>query len=78
MQNDETTANQSAAFLHLANEAVQSLVLSIFQDAALQELLRQFGTEAWLTGAAMGSTLATLEDYLDEYTTYIQPAFSKR
>lgn len=54
------------------------IVSSIFQDTALQTLLQQIGSESWVSGALLGSTLATLEDYLDEYTCYIQPVFAKR
>lgn len=34
------------------------------------------GTDQWLQGGVLERILATLEDYLDEYTTYIHPNFA--
>lgn len=47
---------------------------------ALRELfLKIGGTGEWLQGAGIVDTiLATVEDYLGEYLTYLQPAFANR
>lgn len=36
----------------------------------------QVGADQWLQGGVLERILATLEDYLDEYTTYIHPSFA--
>ena len=47
---------------------------------ALRELfLKIGGTGEWLQGGGIVDTiLATVEDYLGEYLTYLQPAFAAR
>jgi hypothetical protein len=47
---------------------------------ALRELfLKIGGTGGWVQGGGIVDTiLATVEDYLGEYLTYLQPAFAAR
>ncbi|RMZ56271.1 hypothetical protein APUTEX25_002461, partial [Auxenochlorella protothecoides] len=66
-------------FLGLAQEAVGMLMGLVFSDPGFVGLLLQLGcSTAWLAGTCTGSMLATLEDYLVDFSAMIQPALLPR
>ena len=70
---------QSRGFLDLTREAQNSLVAGMFSEPALLALFHSLcHTPAWRQGTAIQAILATLADYLEDYSAAIQPAFFKR
>lgn len=66
-------------FLDLAKEGVAACVAVVFSDPAFAELFtRLYCSEDGRSGSIMGSVLATLEDFLQDFERMVQPPFYRR
>ena len=69
----------SRGFLDLASAASRELCARVFADAALGDLLAKVGCSAeWRSGAATGDLVATLSDYLEDYSRLIEAPLFRR
>jgi len=77
---DTTDINAACrGFLSLAHEGVIALVAVVFSDPGFQDLFPKLHcTEEWRSGVVMGSLLATLQDFLQDFERMLEPAWYKR
>eukprot|EP00879_Flechtneria_rotunda_P007701 GHRR01008074.1.p1 GENE.GHRR01008074.1~~GHRR01008074.1.p1 ORF type:complete len:855 (+),score=308.81 GHRR01008074.1:359-2923(+) len=67
------------AFLDLAKAWAGRLVDMMYSDAGLLELWRKMYTSSdWLAGTTTATILATIGDYFNDITTFVEPGFCKR
>ncbi|KAF6256967.1 exocyst complex component Sec6-domain-containing protein [Scenedesmus sp. NREL 46B-D3] len=67
------------AFLDLARAWGQRLVDLMYTDAGLAEQWRHMYSSAdWLTGKTCATLLATIGDYFNDITTFVEPGFCRR
>jgi len=69
----------SRGFLDLASAASRELCARVFADAALGDLFAKVGCSAeWRSGAATGDIVATLSDYLEDYSRLVEAPLFRR
>ena len=70
---------QCRGFLDLAKVATVKLVELVFKEAAFLELFHKLyhGSE-WQDGSATASILATLKDYFQDYSVFIDASYFKK
>ena len=68
-----------AAFLEVGNAALASCVDDVYSDPGFAELFGRVGcTDAWLSGTVTGSVLATLDDFMSDFQTWLKPEMYRR
>lgn len=67
-------ANACASFEGVGEVAIAACVEAVFADPGFGELFAVVGnSDKWLNGTVTGSVLATIEDFLHDFETWLQP-----
>ena len=72
-------ADACASFKSVGEVAIAACVEAVFADPGFGELFGCVGnSDKWLGGTVTGSVLATLEDFLHDFDTWLQPPLYTR
>ena len=66
-------------FVELAKEATAACVATVFADPAFADLFSRVAAgEEWRSGVLVGSIVATLEDFIQDFQRMVDPNFFRR
>ena len=65
-------------FLEVAKTAMKKLIDGVFSDAGMVGLLKKLYQSEWQSGEITSSLVATLQDYLEEFSAVLDDSLSKR
>jgi exocyst complex component 3 len=71
--------NACSSFLDIGDVALSSCVETVFGDPGFADLFGRVGySDGWLSGTVTGSVLATLDDFMHDFETWLQPQLYRR
>ena len=65
-------------FLEVAKTAMKKLIDGVFSDAGMVGLLKKLYQSEWQSGETTSSLIATLQDYLEEFSAILDDSLCKR
>jgi len=71
--------NACLSFLDIGDVALSPCVETVFGDPGFADLFGRVGfSDGWLSGTVTGSVLATLDDFMHDFETWLQPQLYRK